>query len=147
MRARAYRKGGRDAAGLHGFCYYTRQDTKRAKRTGRLPLAFWAAPEGGPGDMERVGELIVRDFRDHGFIVNWNGSGNSRPIVDMRDGASTPAGRSKGATLQRARRILIGIAATQPIDSAEVVWPATADGRLGSHRHQPVLGRSARILA
>ncbi|SCL23917.1 Ankyrin repeat-containing protein [Micromonospora nigra] len=84
--AEAYRKRGGAAAGLHGFCYYTRQDTNRAKRTSRLPLAFWGAPEGGPGDMERVGDLIVRTFRAHGFGVTWNGSGGSRPVVDLRDG-------------------------------------------------------------
>jgi hypothetical protein len=82
--AEVYRTGGGTAAGLHGFCYYTRQDTKRAKRTGRLPLAFWGAPDGGPVDMERVGKLIVRAFRDHGFSLNWNGSGGTRPIVDLR---------------------------------------------------------------
>ncbi|MCM4083864.1 ankyrin repeat domain-containing protein [Paractinoplanes hotanensis] len=82
--ARAYRSHGGAAAGLHGFCYYTRQDTKRAKRTGRLPLAFWGAPEGAPGDMKRVGELVVGAFRDHGFDVDWNGSGDTRPLADLR---------------------------------------------------------------
>lgn len=82
--AEAYRKGGGAAAGLHGFCYYTRQDTKRAKRTSRLPLAFWGAPQGEPSDMQRVGQLIVQAFRDHGFGVDWNGSGGTRPIVDLR---------------------------------------------------------------
>ncbi|MDY7083643.1 MAG: ankyrin repeat domain-containing protein [Actinomycetota bacterium] len=82
--AEVYRKRSGATAGLHGFCYYTRQDTRRAKRTSRLPLAFWGAPDGGPADMERVGELIVHAFRKHGFDIDWNGSGGTRPVVDLR---------------------------------------------------------------
>lgn len=76
--------GGRDA-GLHGFCFYTRQDLNRAKRTGQLALAFWGAPGGRPKDMERVGRLIVEVFRGHGFEVDWDGSGGTRPTVYLQD--------------------------------------------------------------
>lgn len=73
----------RDGAntGLQGFCFYTGQDQSRAKRTSQLSLAFWGAPEGAPKDMQRVGKLIVDTFKQHGFTVNWNGSGNMRPTV------------------------------------------------------------------
>ena len=76
--------GGKDA-GLHGFCYYTRQDLNRAKRTSKLPLAFWGAPEGQPEDMERVGRLIVDAFRASGFSVAWDGSGGMRPTVYLHE--------------------------------------------------------------
>jgi hypothetical protein len=70
-------------AGLHGFCYYTRQDLQRAKRSALLSLAFWGAPEGAPVDMERVGKLIVESFRASGFEVDWDGTGGMRPIVHL----------------------------------------------------------------
>lgn len=78
-----HESGGQDA-GLHGFCFYTRQDLNRAKRTGQLTLAFWGAPDGQPKDMERVGELIVEAFRSDGFEVEWDGSGGTRPTVNLR---------------------------------------------------------------
>jgi Ankyrin repeats (3 copies) len=73
-------KGGA-AAGLHGFCFYSRQDLNRAKRSSQLTLAFWGAPEGAPKDMQRVGKLIVDTFKKQGFTVDWNGSGKMRPTV------------------------------------------------------------------
>jgi uncharacterized protein len=73
-------------ANLHGFCWYSGQDLSRAKRTSQLSLAFWGAAldgttEGTPKDMERVGKLIVDAFKADGFLVNWNGSGRTRPAV------------------------------------------------------------------
>ncbi|MEU6925698.1 ankyrin repeat domain-containing protein [Streptomyces sp. NPDC046631] len=75
------RAGGPD--GLVGFCYYTRQDAARARRTGHLLLAFWGAPDGSPRTMERAGGLVVGAFREAGFRVHWNGTGDSRPSVDL----------------------------------------------------------------
>lgn len=69
------------AAGLHGFCFYTRQDRNRAKREGRLDLAFWGAPEGADADMLRVGELIVRAAEAAGLPATWNGSSGRRPTL------------------------------------------------------------------
>ncbi|MET9655693.1 ankyrin repeat domain-containing protein [Streptomyces sp. NPDC006510] len=68
---------------LVGFCYYTRQDAKHARETGRLFLAFWGAPDGSTRKMEHAGELVVRAFRGAGFRVDWNGAGSSRPSVDL----------------------------------------------------------------
>lgn len=81
----AFRERGGAKAGLHGFCFYTRQDLNRAKRTSQLPLAFWGAPKGEGPDMKRVGTLVVEQFRDAGFVVRWNGSGAMRPEVDLRE--------------------------------------------------------------
>ena len=80
----AFRERGGKKAGLHGFCFYTRQDLNRAKRTSQLSLAFWGAPEGGDADMQRVGELVVGQFRGAGFEVRWNGAASMRPEVDLR---------------------------------------------------------------
>lgn len=85
----AYHSRGGADAGLHGFCFYTEQDAARAKRTSQLAMAFWGAPAGGSPDMERVGTIIVDAFRQHGFTVDWNGSGAERPIVDLRDVGAT----------------------------------------------------------
>lgn len=83
--AEAFQARGGEAAGVHGFCFYTRQDLNRAKRTSQLSLAFWGAPEGGDADMLRVGELVVDHFRQSGFEVRWSGSASTRPEVDLRD--------------------------------------------------------------
>ncbi len=76
-------RGGTDA-GLQGICFYTRQDSERAKQTSQLTLAFWGAPAGQPKDMERVGWLIVNAFQENGFTVDWDGSGGTRPTVYLQ---------------------------------------------------------------
>ena len=73
-------RGGVNAS-LHGFCFYSRQDLNRAKSSSKLALSFWGAPEGAPKDMERVGKQIVDAFKNAGFLVDWNGTGNTRPTV------------------------------------------------------------------
>jgi bifunctional non-homologous end joining protein LigD len=78
-----FHERGGAAAGLHGFCFYTRQDRNRAKREGRLELAFWGAPEGGDADMVRVGELIVRAAEAAGLPAAWNGSSARRPSLTL----------------------------------------------------------------
>jgi ankyrin repeat protein len=75
-------KGGINA-GLHGFCFYTRQDLNRAKKSSHLTLGFWGAPEGEPKDMIRVGNQIVETFKKFGFAVDWDGSSNMRPTVSL----------------------------------------------------------------
>ncbi|MFE3947304.1 ankyrin repeat domain-containing protein [Streptomyces sp. NPDC059118] len=72
-----------DPDSLVGFCSYTRQDAARARRTGHLLLAFWGAPDGSTRAMERAGGLVVGAFREAGFRVRWNGTGDSRPSVDL----------------------------------------------------------------
>lgn len=76
-----FHERGGASAGLHGFCFYTRQDRHRAKREGRLDLAFWGAPDGADADMLRVGELIVRTAEASGLPVTWNGSAARRPTL------------------------------------------------------------------
>jgi hypothetical protein len=65
-------------------CFYTRQDLNAAKRSSRLSLAFWGAPEGADADMLRAGRRIVDAFRDAGFEVQWNESASLRPALDLR---------------------------------------------------------------
>lgn len=78
-----FHERGGAAAGLHGFCFYTRQDRNRAKREGRLDLAFWGAPEGAQADMLRVVELIVRAADAVGLPATWNGSTARRPTLTL----------------------------------------------------------------
>ena len=78
------KRGGVDA-GLIGMCFYTRQDQNRAKSSSDLSLGFWGAPEGQAADMKRVGKMIVDAFTQAGLPVRWNGSENSRPMVDLRE--------------------------------------------------------------
>jgi hypothetical protein len=77
--------GSRAAANLSGFCFYTRQDLNRAKRTSQLPLAFWGAPEGAPQAMLHVSRQIVFAFRQNGFLVDWSGSPSMRPIIYLQN--------------------------------------------------------------
>lgn len=69
---------------IKGFCFYSRQDSARARESGILPLSFWGAPEGTDRDMKRVGDIIVKTFSDSGFRVEWNGRGDTRPLVNVR---------------------------------------------------------------
>lgn len=64
-----------------GFCFYTRQDLNRAKRTSELPLAIWGAPEGKAKDTEKVTGIVVNAFEKAGVNVGWNGSGSMRPSL------------------------------------------------------------------
>ena len=87
-----FRARGGVQANLHGFCFYSRQDLNRAKRTSQLPLSFWGATldgttGGAPKDMQRVGKLIVDTFKNAGFLVDWDGSGEMRPTVFLLDKA------------------------------------------------------------
>lgn len=68
-----------------GFCFYSSQDLSRAKRTSQLSLAFWGAPDGNPRAMLAIGQAIVDAFKQHPFIVDWRGSGNSRPIIYLQN--------------------------------------------------------------
>ena len=79
--AEEFRARGGVQANLQGFCFYSRQDLNCAKRTSQLPLSFWGSPEGAPKDMERVGKQIVDTFKNAGFRVDWNGTGNMRPTI------------------------------------------------------------------
>lgn len=86
----AFHDGGGEAAGLHGICFYTRQDLNAAKRSSRLSLAFWGAPQGADADMLRVGRLVVGAFRAAGFALQWNEMAAQRPALDLRDGEPGP---------------------------------------------------------
>jgi Ankyrin repeats (3 copies) len=79
--AEVFEEKGGTSAGLHGFCFYSRQDLNRVKRTSALSLSFWGAPEGAEPDMRRVGQQVVDAFEQAGYTVHWNGSGGSRPTV------------------------------------------------------------------
>ncbi|WP_385621094.1 ankyrin repeat domain-containing protein [Streptomyces sp. P8-A8] len=79
----AAERRGHGPDGLVGFCYYTRQDAERARETGRLFLAFWGAPDGSTRKMKQAGELVAGAFREAGFRVDWDGTGDRRPSVHL----------------------------------------------------------------
>jgi bifunctional non-homologous end joining protein LigD len=83
--AEEFRARGGLRSGLRGFCFYTRQDLNRAKRTSQLSLAFWGAPEGAPEATTRVAQQVVDAFRKNGFVVDWNGSPSMRPTVFLQE--------------------------------------------------------------
>lgn len=82
--SQAFREKGGLAAGLIGFCFYTRQDLNRAKRTSQLSLAFWGAPDGNDDAMERVGWQVTEAFRKAGFTVGWDGTPRIRPTIFLK---------------------------------------------------------------
>lgn len=86
-----FRERGGVAVGLSGFCFYTRQDLNRGKRTSSLPLAFWGAPDGNDESMLRVGNKVVEIFRANGFTVDWSGSAATRPTVYLQNLATQGA--------------------------------------------------------
>ncbi|MFG2220771.1 ankyrin repeat domain-containing protein [Streptomyces sp. NPDC048685] len=79
----AAERRGHGPDGLVGFCYYTRQDAERARASGRLFLAFWGAPDGSTRKMKQAGELVAAAFREAGFRVDWDGTGDRRPSVHL----------------------------------------------------------------
>jgi ankyrin repeat protein len=70
-----------DQDSIIGFCFYTRQDLNRAKRTSELSLAIWGAKEGKAKDTEKVAGIVVNAFEKAGIKVGWNGSGSMRPSL------------------------------------------------------------------
>ena len=76
----AYHKR-KDKDSIKGFCFYTRQDQDRAKKSSELPLGIWGATEGGDKETIAVGQLVVSTFRDAGFHVIWPENASTRPSV------------------------------------------------------------------
>ncbi len=64
-----------------GYCFYTRQDLDRAKKSSELLLAFGSGPKGKEKETIVVGELIVKKFKEAGFDIQWNGKSSTRPSV------------------------------------------------------------------
>lgn len=48
---------------IQGFCFYSRQDQNRAKRTGQLSLSFWAAPKGENEAMKKSRAIDCKYFQ------------------------------------------------------------------------------------
>jgi hypothetical protein len=67
-----------------GFCFYTSQDLSRAKRTSKLSLAFWGAPDGDDEASLSVAKIITDAFTQYPFIVDWTGSVKSRPMIYLQ---------------------------------------------------------------
>ncbi|KRC62589.1 hypothetical protein ASE14_01805 [Agromyces sp. Root81] len=74
---------GLGATEIVGFCFYTRQDSSRARATGHLDLAFWGAPDGGAAVMLEAGHGVVAACAEAGFDVEWDGSLSSRPSINL----------------------------------------------------------------
>lgn len=104
--------GGLDA-GLRGFCFYTRQDLNRAKRTSQLTLAFWRAPDGAPQAMSQVGEHVVDAFRKNGFLVDWNGTPARRLTAYLQNIGRKhdwhPAGAASAASAAKPKPEAFGV--------------------------------------
>lgn len=64
-----------------GFCFYSKQDFNRAKRTSILPLSFWASPDGNDENMIKVGNIIVKIIEENELKVVWNGHSSQRPLI------------------------------------------------------------------
>lgn len=67
-----------------GFCFYSAADLNRAKRTSKLSLAFWGAPDGNDQSMLAVAQTIVEQLKQTPFVVDWNGSAKQRPMVYLQ---------------------------------------------------------------
>jgi len=70
------------AAGLKGFCFYSGDDMKRAKRTSDLAIGFWGPPDSAA--MEQIGQAIVDAFASVGLPAEWDGTERMRPCIDLR---------------------------------------------------------------
>lgn len=73
---------GGTAAGLKGFCFYSVDDMKHAKRTSDLAIGFWGPPDSAA--MERIGQAIVDAFARVGLPAEWDGTERMRPTIDLR---------------------------------------------------------------
>lgn len=78
--AEIYHRQGGTTSDIEGFCFYTRQDQNRAKRTSKLPLAFIATDEKMENNL-LIAKRIRRVFEEHGFIVLWNEDAQTRPEI------------------------------------------------------------------
>jgi len=76
-----WRRGGTEA-GRKGFCFYSGDDMKRAKRTSDLSIGFWGPPDSAA--MERIGQAIVDAFASVGLPAEWDGTERMRPSIDLR---------------------------------------------------------------
>ena len=65
---------------ISGFCFYTKQDAKRAKKTSILMLGY-GGTDGEDESTEKVGQLIVATFEQENFIVKWNKKATDRPSI------------------------------------------------------------------
>ncbi|WP_313205461.1 ankyrin repeat domain-containing protein [Stenotrophomonas sp.] len=76
-----WQRGGTDA-GLKGFCFYSGDDMKRAKRTSDLSIGFWGPPDRDA--MEQIGQAIVDAFASVGLPAEWDGTERMRLRIDLR---------------------------------------------------------------
>ncbi len=65
---------------INGFCFYTKQDAKRAKKTSILLLGY-GGTDGDDESTVKVGQRIVEAFEQADFIVKWNGKASDRPSI------------------------------------------------------------------
>jgi bifunctional non-homologous end joining protein LigD len=67
---------------ITGFCFYTKQDSKRAKKTSILMLGY-GGTDGKNKSTVKVGQLIVEAFEQANFEVQWSGKSSDRPTVRL----------------------------------------------------------------
>lgn len=62
-----------------GYCFYHGQDMERAVRGGGLSLAFGpASPRNEESEGPKVGTLIVKELKNAGLRVSWDGTFKNR---------------------------------------------------------------------
>lgn len=66
-----------------GFCFYTKQDAKRAKKTSILLLGY-GGTDGKDESTVKIGQHIVEAFEQANFIVKWNSKASDRPSIYLQ---------------------------------------------------------------
>jgi len=98
--AEEFRARGGLGAGLRGFCFYTRQDLNRAKRTSQLALAFWVHRMGRRKPCHEWGSRLSMPFVR--TDLSWTGTARhpcDRPFI-----CRSPANQSMGRRVNRGDR-------------------------------------------
>ena len=90
-----FKRRGGAKSGLKGFCFYTLQDFDRMQSTNILPLSIWGDPDGAAEATERIGQIVVQEFEQSGYVVEWNGSASTRTLISTK---GQPAGERQNAS-------------------------------------------------
>jgi hypothetical protein len=70
---------------LIGYAYYHVQDREGAERTG-LYVGYGARDHEAEGAGEEIGRILKDLFEKDGFVVEWNGSSNTRLKITLPEG-------------------------------------------------------------
>jgi tetratricopeptide (TPR) repeat protein len=76
-----FHKKNEESRTLKGFCFYSKEDLKIAKKQSMLSLSIWGAPDGNSLPTAEVGKIVVELFEQRGYKTLWNNSASVRPLV------------------------------------------------------------------